>query len=69
MISPVLQLLSASLAETMTSIIDDGCFPRVAPDLIPPQMILIHILQRDVISNHLLNVEPDWPWAKQPTRP
>ncbi|MDA9700071.1 hypothetical protein N9U74_02770 [Synechococcus sp. AH-736-M02] len=68
MISPKLQLLSASLAETMASIIDDGCFPSVAPDLIPLQMTLIHILQRDVISNYLLNVEPDWPWAKQPMR-
>ena len=68
MISPELRLLSESFAEIAAEMIDDGSFATVACDLIPLQMSLIHFLQRDVITNYLLEVEPDWPWAKQPTR-
>ena len=68
MISSELRLLSASFAETMASMIDDGTFVNGACDLIPLQMTLLHYLQREIITNHLLRVEPDWPWAKQPTR-
>ena len=68
MISQELRLLSASFAETAAEMVDDGSFASVACDLIPLQMSLIHFLQRDVITNYLLEVEPDWPWAKQPTR-
>ena len=68
MISPELRLLSASFAETVAEMVDDGSFASVACDLIPLQMSLIHFLQRDVITNYLLEVEPDWPWAKQPSR-
>ena len=68
MISQELRLLSASFAETVAAMVDDGSFASVACDLIPLQMSLIHFLQRDVITNYLLEVEPDWPWAKQPTR-
>lgn len=68
MISPELRLLSASFAETAAEMVDDGSFASVACDLIPLQMSLIHFLQRDVITNYLLEVEPDWPWAKQPSR-
>ena len=48
--------------------LDDGSFANAACDLIPLQMTLLHYLQREIITNHLLLVEPDWPWAKQPTR-
>ena len=68
MISPELRLLSASFAETVAEMVDDGSFASVACDLIPLQMSLIHFLQRDVITNYLLEVELDWPWAKQPSR-
>ena len=68
MISPEQRLLSESFAETAAEMVDDGSFSNVACDLIPLQMALIHFLQRDVITNYLLEVEPDWPWAKQPTR-
>tara|TARA_B100000405_G_C16304825_1_gene270296 strand:- start:122 stop:331 length:210 start_codon:yes stop_codon:yes gene_type:complete len=68
MISSELRLLSASFAETASVMVDDGCFSNAACDLIPLQMTLIHFLQREIITNHLLLVEPDWPWAKQPTR-
>ncbi len=68
MISQELRLLSASFAETAAEMVDDGSFASVACDLIPLQMSLIHFLQRDVITNYLLEVEPDWPWAKQPSR-
>ena len=68
MISSELQLLSSYFAETAAAMVDDGSFPNLACDLIPLQMTLIHFLQRDVISNYLLEVETDWPWVKQPTR-
>ena len=68
MISPELRLLSESFAATAAEMVDDGSFATVACDLIPLQMSLIHFLQRDVITNYLLEVEPDWPWAKQPSR-
>ena len=68
MISPELRLLSESFAETAAEMVDDGSFATVASDLIPLQMSLIHFLQRDVITYYLLEVEPDWPWAKQPSR-
>ena len=68
MISPELRLLSESFAETAAEMVDDGSFATVACDLIPLQMSLILFLQRDVITNYLLEVEPDWPWAKQPSR-
>ena len=68
MISSKLQLLSTSLAETTAAMLDDGSFANAACDLIPLQMTLLHFLQREIITNHLLLVEPDWPWAKQPTR-
>ena len=68
MISSELRLLSESFAETAAEMVDDGSFAIVACDLIPLQMSLIHFLQRDVITYYLLEVEPDWPWAKQPTR-
>ena len=68
MISPELRLLSASFAETTAAMVDDGSFANAACDLIPLQMTLLHYLQREIITNHLLLVEPDWPWAKQPTR-
>ena len=68
MISQELRLLSASFAETAAEMVDDGSFASVACDLIPLQMSLIHFLQRDVITNYLLEVEPDWPWAKQPSQ-
>ena len=67
MISQELRLLSASFAETAAKMVDDGSFASVACDLIPLLMWLIHLLQRDVITNYLLEVEPDWPWAKQPS--
>ena len=69
MISSKLQLLSTSLAETTAAMLDDGSFANAACDLIPLQMTLLHYLQREIITNQLLLVEPDWPWAKQPTRP
>ena len=68
MISPELQQLSAAFVETTESMIDDGSFANAACDLIPLQMTLLHYLQCEIITNHLLRVEPDWPWAKQPTR-
>ena len=68
MISSELRRLSASFAETASGMVDDGSFVNAACDLIPLQMTLIHFLQREIITNHLLRVEPDWPWAKQPTR-
>ena len=68
MISPELRLLSESFAETAAEMVDDGSFATVACDLIPLQMSLIHFLQRDVITNYLPEVEPDWPWAKQASR-
>ena len=68
MISSELQQLSAAFAETTESMVDDGSFANAACDLIPLQMLLLHYLQREIITNHLLLVEPDWPWAKQPTR-
>ena len=49
-------------------VVDDGSFANAAWDLIPLQMTLLHYLQREIITNHLLSVEPDWPWAKQPTK-
>ena len=61
MISPELRLLSASFAETTAAMVDDGSFVNAACDLIPLQMTLIHFLQREIIINHLLLVEPDWP--------
>ena len=68
MISSELQQLSAAVAETTASMVDDGSFANAACDLIPLQMTLLHYLQREIITNHLLHVESDWPWAKQPTR-
>ena len=68
MISSELRLLSTFFAETATEMVDDGSFTHLACGLIPLQMTLIHFLQRDVISNYLLEVETDWPWVKQPTR-
>ena len=71
MISSELRLLSASFAEATAAMVDDGCFgsfANAACDLIPLQMTLLHYLQREIITNHLVLVEPDWPWAKQPTR-
>ena len=65
MISSKLQLLSTSLAETTAAMLDDGSFANAACDLIPLQMTLLHFLQREIITNHLLLVEPDWPWANQ----
>lgn len=67
MISSELRLLSASFAETSAVMVDHGIFANAACDLIPLQMTLLHYLQREIITNHLLRVEPDWPWAKQPT--
>ena len=69
MISFELRLLSASFAETTAAMVDDGSFTNAACDLIPLQMTLLHYLQREIITNHLLLVESDWPWAKQPMRP
>ena len=69
MISSELQQLSAAFVETTASMVDEGSFANAACDLIPLQMTLLHYLQREIITNHLLRVEPDWPWAKQPTRP
>ena len=68
MISSDLRLLSTFFAETTTEMFDDGSFAHLAHELIPLQMTLIHFLQRDVISNYLLEVETDWPWVNQPTR-
>ena len=68
MISSELCRLSSTFAEAAVAMFDDGTFATVACDLIPLQMSLIHFAQRDVISNYLLDVEKDWPWAKQPTR-
>ena len=68
MISSELQQLSAAFAQTTESMLDDGSFTNAACDLIPLQMTLLHYLHREIITNHLLLVEPDWPWAKQPTR-
>ena len=68
MISFELRLLSASFAETTAAMVDDGSFTNAACDLIPLQMRLLHYLQREIITNHLLRVEPDWPWAKQLTK-
>ena len=69
MISSEMQQLSAAFAETTASMVDDGSFAKATCDLIPLQMTLLYYLQREIITNHLLRVEPDWPWAKQPTRP
>ena len=68
MLSSELRLLSTFFAETVTEMVDDGSFTHLACELIPLQMTLIHFLQRDVISNYLLEVETDWPWVNQPTR-
>ena len=68
MISSELRLLSTFFAETATEMVDDGSFAHLPCELIPLQMTLIHFLQRDVISNYLLEVETDWPWVNQPTR-
>ena len=68
MISPELWLLSSSFAEASEEMIDDGSFAHVACALIPLQISLIHCLQRDVITNYLLEIESEWPWAKQPSR-
>ena len=65
MISSELQLLSTALAETTAAMVDQGSFAHAACDLIPLQMTLIHLLQREIITNHLLLVEPEWPWANQ----
>ena len=68
MISPELRLLSSSFAEASEEMIDDGSIPTVTCALIPLQILPIHFLQRDVITNFLLEVEPEWPWAKQPSQ-
>ena len=68
MISPKLRLLSSSFAEGSEEMIDDGIVATVACALIPLQISPIHLLQRDVITNYLLEVEPEWPWVKQPSR-
>ena len=68
MISPKLRLLSSSFAEGSEEMIDDGSVATVACALIPLQISPIHFLQRDVITNYLLEVEPEWPWVKQPSR-
>ena len=68
MISSGLRFLSSSFDEASEEMIDDGSVATVACDLIPLQILLIHFLQSDVITNYLLEVEPEWPWAKQPSR-
>ena len=68
MISSELWLLSTFFAETATEMVDDGSLTHLACELMSLQMTLIHFLQRDVISNYLLEVETDWPWVNQPTR-
>ena len=68
MISSELKQLSAAFAQTTESMLDDGSFANAACYLIPLQMTLLHYLQREIITNHLLRVEPDWPWVKQPMR-
>ena len=68
MISPELRLLSSSFAEGSEEMIDGGSVATVACALIPLQISPIHFLQRDVITNYLLEVEPEWPWVKQPSR-
>jgi len=68
MISPDLRLLSSSFAEASEEMTDDGSFAPCSCALIPLQISLIHCLQRDVITNYLLEVETEWPWVKQPSR-
>ena len=55
--------------DIQTAYEEQEALETAACDLIPLQMTLLHYLQREIITNHLLRVEPDWPWAKQPTRP
>ena len=51
--------------------VDDGGFAKAVCDLIliPLQMMLLYYLQREIITNHLLRVEVNWPWVKPPTKP
>ena len=68
MISSELRLLSSSFAEGSEEMIDDGSVATVVCVLIPLQISPIHFLQRDVITNYLLEIESEWPWAKQLSR-
>ena len=68
MISPELRLVASSISNTTNQSLDDGTFTQIAVDLIKLQFTLVHFAQRDILANYLWEVEPDWPWAKQPTR-
>ena len=68
MISPELRLVASSISNTTNQSLDDETFTQIAVDLIKLQFTLVHFAQSDILANYLWEVEPDWPWAKQPTR-
>ena len=68
MISSELRLVAWSISNTTNQSLDDGTFAQIAVDLIKLQFTLVHFAQRDILANYLWEVEPDWPWAKQPTK-
>ena len=49
------------IRKTTAAMVDDGSFANAAYDLIPLHLTLLQLLQREIITKHLLRVEPDWP--------
>lgn len=63
MISTELQSCATALAETAAAVHRE---PDLLVDLVPLLATGLLLLQREIVL-HLLDTEPDWPWANQPT--